>query len=166
MKFSDISDDKVLQLDGMDWAYFVLYNRGRLEKIKGTSFYEKYEGMGKNKDFVVGPIADDNMSRVINKFVNDEITDKALLKSISSIDYGIQYVAKTEYACSKIECVYEEELSPEVTIPLILENAKRRQAGLDAASDMLYEYRRKGRYFSEVLQKHINKNVTHKLFSR
>ena len=39
----------------------VAYNRGRMEKIKGTPFYKKYKETTENKDLVIGNIANDRM---------------------------------------------------------------------------------------------------------
>ena len=87
LKRSEMDRSDILHLEGMEWAYFILYNRGRLEPIKNTPFYRKYETMARKYDLIVGPIADDNMAMVIREFMNDRITDKALLESIQSINY-------------------------------------------------------------------------------
>lgn len=152
VRLSELPDSRILRLRDLDWAYFVLYNRGKLDSVKGTAFYKKYQTMGQDKDFIIGPIADDNMSRVIKEFVNNQITDKALLESLRSIDYGVQYVAKTSLACSLIDKVYESQMQEEETIPLILKSAERRREGLDAAEQMIWEYRRNGRYFAEIIK--------------
>jgi len=152
VKLSKVPKSKILTLKDLDWAYFVLYNRGKLESVKGTAFYKKYQKMGNDKDFIVGPIADDNMSRVIKQFVNDEITDKALLKSLSVINYGVQYVAKTPLACSLIERVSELQMTDDETIPLILKSAEYRLEGLNSAEQMLWKYRRKGKFFTEIIK--------------
>lgn len=111
-KLSQIPNDKILILNDMDWAYFVLYNRGKLENIKNTDFYKSIRNMQANKDVIIGPIADDNMNAVMRQFENGDITDKALLECIRCIDYGTQYVAKTQYACDCIDIQFQEELNP------------------------------------------------------
>ena len=35
----------------LEWAMLVAYHRGRMEKIKGTPFYNKYQDMAKDKDY-------------------------------------------------------------------------------------------------------------------
>ena len=163
---SKLPDRNILKLEGLDWAYYVLYNRGRLESVKGSSFYRKYAFLDSGRDFVVGPIADDNMSRVIKEFTDNRITDTALLESIRSIDYGVQYVAKTPMACECIEIVSAQQLSYEETIPLLLENAKKRQEGLDAAESMIRKYVGQGKYFQNILETHEREQQRGQSFSR
>lgn len=151
VRLSKLSNERILTIKDLDWAYFVLYNRGRLESVKGSSFYKKYQDMGKDKDFIIGPIADDNMSRVIKEFVNNQITDKALLESLRYIDYGIQYVAKTSVACSLIEKTYEYQMQDDETMPLLLKSIERRKEGSNAAEQMIWKYRRSGKYFAEII---------------
>ena len=50
-KLSNISDSKILTLADMDWAFYVLYNRGRLENIKNTPFYDKIVDMDKYEEY-------------------------------------------------------------------------------------------------------------------
>lgn len=152
VNLSKIDGSKILWLEGLDWAYFVLFNRGKLDSVKDSDFYKRYALMGEEKDFIIGPIADDNMSRVIGAFVKNRITDKALLESLRSIDYGVQYVAKTKEACSVISIKSEIALNESETIPLIIKNAERRQEGLDAAEKMIWKFRREGKYFAEILE--------------
>ena len=166
LKLSRIPESRILQLNGLDWAYFVLYNRCRLESINNTKFYQKYQTMEKQYDVIIGPIADDNMSRVIKDFVNCRITDKALLESISAIDYGIQYVAKSPLACMCIEKVSEIMLPDEVTIPLLIQNAQRRQEGLDVAEKMIRKYNRQGNLLNEILEHHQKDIIDSQSLSR
>lgn len=70
-----ISVDNLAVLDvpaDLEWAMIVAYHRGRMEKIKGTPFYSKYQEMTKNKDLVIGSIANDRMFFVIDNFFIDK----------------------------------------------------------------------------------------------
>ena len=50
----DLSDLRVLKVKpDLEWAMLVAYHRGRMEKINGTPFYEKYRDLAKNKDFFI-----------------------------------------------------------------------------------------------------------------
>ena len=150
--FTQIPSANILKLNGLDWAYFVLYNRGRLESVKRSNFYRKYAIMGEGKDFIVGPIADDNMARVIAAFTNNQITDKALLASLKSIDYGTQFVAKTSKACSVVKILSEKAMEDDEVFPLLAQNAELRQEGAFAAEQMIRKYRREGKFFDEILE--------------
>ena len=70
-KFYIVSVDmnELAQLDvppDIDWAMLVAFHRGKMEKIKDTSFYNKYRSMAENKDLVIGSIA--NVSCVWSQF--------------------------------------------------------------------------------------------------
>jgi len=60
---------------------------------------------------VVGYIANDRMFVVLDRFFNGEITDTALINSLSALKLGKQYVALTENACKSIQILKEQEIS-------------------------------------------------------
>lgn len=75
-----ISVDNLAVLDvpaDLEWAMIVAYHRGRMEKIKGTQIYCKYKEMTKDKNLVIGSIANDRMFFVIDNFFIGNITDAA-----------------------------------------------------------------------------------------
>lgn len=82
----------------LDWAMLVAYHRGRMDKVKETAFYQKYSQMDKNKDLIIGSIANDRMFYVLDNFFLGNITDTALVNSLSALKLGKQYVATTEKA--------------------------------------------------------------------
>lgn len=152
LDLSGLSTDRVLRLDGMEWAYFVLYNRGRLDSVKKSALYKQCARFASDKDIIIGPIADDAMNEVMNRFIHGDITDKAFLECIRGLDYGIQYVAKTEAACGCVTVLEEKELYGKELDDATLLAEKRRKEGRDLADVMQRRYRREGRYFDEILQ--------------
>ncbi len=149
--FEAIKKENILFLNDMDWAYFVLYNRGKLNAVKNTEFYDKLLHLGDNMDVITGPIADDAMNETMNRFIRSQITDKAFLESIRALDYGVQYVAKTEFACSRIKIISERELCGKELSDAERLSAFRRKEGRVAADEIQKKYRREGRYFDEIL---------------
>lgn len=67
----------------IDWAMLVAYHRGKMEKIDGTPFYNKYRDMTQDKDLIIGNIANDRMFFVIDNFFVGNVTDMALVNSLS-----------------------------------------------------------------------------------
>lgn len=135
----------------LDWAMIVAYHRGRMEKIKGTSFYNKYQDMAKNKDLVIGSIANDRMFYVIDNFFVGSITDAALINSLSALQLGKQYVAVTQKGCDaiRIECeVPISYLERRVMKDMAEEN---RAKGVSLANNICKNYRREGIFFDEIL---------------
>ncbi|MCC8014266.1 MAG: DUF3990 domain-containing protein [Eubacterium sp.] len=135
----------------IDWAMLVAYNRGKMEKIIGTSLYDKYRDMSANKDLIIGNIANDRMFYVIDNFFVGNITDSALINSLSALQLGKQYVAVTQKGCDAIRIEKEIELSylERLFVKDIAEENRTR--GISVANDICKKYRRDGRFFDEIL---------------
>lgn len=140
----------------MDWAMLVAYHRGRMETIKGTPFYNKYRDMAGNKDIIIGNIANDRMFYVIDNFFIGNITDAALINSLSALQLGKQYAAVSQKGCDAVR------IEAEVTISylerlFIKEVAEENRArGISLANDICKKHRREGMFFDEILDEAKN----------
>ena len=140
----------------IEWAMLVAYHRGRMEMIKGTPLYEKYRKMSENKDLVIGSIANDRMFYVIDNFFIGNVTDAALVGSLSALQLGKQYVAITQKGCDAVRVETEIELS-HLERMFIQEIAEaNRTKGVSMANDICRNYRREGLFFDEILEKAQN----------
>lgn len=155
LDIESIPEEKILELKDMEWAFFVLYNRGRLETVRGSEIYGHYSHLADNKDLIIGPIADDAMNEVMNSFIQGSITDKAFLECIRGLDYGYQYVAKTEDACSYIEILKKTALRGQELQRAVDISKQRREEGHTVAETMQKLYRREGRYLDELLNSFV-----------
>lgn len=135
----------------LDWAILVAYHRGRMEQIKGTSFYNKYSSIDTDKDLVIGSIANDRMFYVLDNFFTGSITDMALVNSLSALKLGKQYVATTEKACAAIRIEKELPISMMERKFLQDESDANRQKGITLANDICKNYRREGKFYDEIL---------------
>ena len=135
----------------LDWAMLVAFHRGRMDKIKGTAFYEKYSRIDAGKDLVIGSIANDRMFYVLDNFFMGNITDMALVNSLSALKLGKQYVATTEKACAAVRIEREIPLSMMERRFLQDESEANRQKGIALANDICKNYRREGNFFDEIL---------------
>ena len=135
----------------LDWAMLVAFHRGRMDKIKGTFFYEKYSRIDAGKDLVIGSIANDRMFYVLDNFFMGNITDMALVNSLSALKLGKQYVATTEKACAAVRIEREIPLSMMERRFLQDESDANRQKGIALANDICKNYRREGNFFDEIL---------------
>lgn len=135
----------------LDWAMLVALHRGRMDKIKGTGFYDKYSQIDTGKDLVIGSIANDRMFYVLDNFFMGNITDMALVNSLSALKLGKQYVATTERACAAVRIEKEIPLSMLERRFLQDESAENRQKGIHLANDICKNYRREGKFFDEIL---------------
>ena len=135
----------------LDWAMLVALHRGRMDKIKGTGFYDKYSQIDTGKDLVIGSIANDRIFYVLDNFFMENITDMALLNSLSALKLGKQYVATTQRACAAVRIEKEIPLSMFERRFLQDESAENRQKGIHLANDICKSYRREGKFFDEIL---------------
>lgn len=135
----------------IDWAMLVAYHRGKKEKIDGTPFYNKYRDMTQDKDLIIGNIANDRMFFVIDNFFVGNVTDMALVNSLSALQLGKQYVVISQKGCDAVRIEAEVELSylERLFIKEIAEENRAR--GISLANDICKNYRREGMYFDEIL---------------
>ncbi|MDE6883641.1 MAG: DUF3990 domain-containing protein [Lachnospiraceae bacterium] len=152
----DLSDLRILDVEaGLDWALLIAYHRGKMESIKHSEIYERYANLGKGCDMIIGYIANDRMFVVLDRFFNGEITDLALINSLSALKLGKQYVALTETACEKIKILEEKALTEENRVKLKQDSEANRFKGIAMADEICRRYRREGRFFDEIVTEGI-----------
>lgn len=149
-----ICTDQLVQLDvpaDIDWAMLVAYHRGRMEKINGTPFYNKYRDMASHKDLIIGSIANDRMFFVIDNFFIGNVTDAALINSLAALQLGKQYVAVSQKGCDAVRI--ESEVSFSYLERLFIKDVaeENRVRGISLANDICKNYRREGMFFDEIL---------------
>ena len=135
----------------IDWAMLVAYHRGKMEKIINTPFYNKYRDMTSNKDLIIGNIANDRMFFVIDNFFVGNVTDAALVNSLSALQLGKQYVAVSQKGCDAVRIEAEVELSYLERLFIKEVAEENRSRGISLANDICKNYRREGMYFDEIL---------------
>ena len=135
----------------IDWAMLVAYHRGRMEKAIGTPFYNKYQAMVAEKDLIIGNIANDRMFYVIDNFFIGNITDAALVNSLSALQLGKQYVAVTQKGCDAIRIECEVPLSHLERMYMKDISSENRAKGVSLANNICKNYRREGMFFDEIL---------------
>lgn len=149
----DLTGLKVLKVEmNLEWAMLIAYYRGYMDEVKGSEIYKKYERLADGYDVILGYIANDRMYRVMKSFFEKEITDVALIHSLSSLDLGRQYVCKTAKACDQLEIVDKKELTSLELAILRDKSIVRRQEGIDLTEEILLKYRREGKFFDEILR--------------
>ncbi|MBQ7474989.1 MAG: DUF3990 domain-containing protein [Clostridia bacterium] len=153
----DLTGLQVVEIPAdIDWAMLVAYHRGKMEKIAGTPFYEKYRNITLNKDLVIGSIANDRMFYVIDNFFIGNITDSALVNSLAALQLGKQYVAVSEKGCGAVRIEKEIEISwlERLFIKDVAE--ENRAKGISTANDICRNHRREGLFFDELLDRAKN----------
>ena len=149
-----VSVDKLAHIEvpaDIDWAMLVAYHRGKMEKINGTPFYNKYRAMTLNKGLIIGSIANDRMFFVIDNFFVGNVTDMALINSLSALQLGKQYVAVSQKGCDAVHIESEVELSYLERLFMKEVAEENRARGISLANDICKNYRREGMFFDEIL---------------
>ena len=136
----------------INWAMLVAYHRGKMEQIQGTLFYNKYRDLAEGKDLIIGSIADDRMFYVIDNFFIGNVTDKALVNSLSALQLGKQYVAVSQKGCDAVRVEQEVPLSYLERLFMRDVAAENRARGVSAANEICRNYRREGLFFDEILE--------------
>ncbi len=150
---AELSELKILNVEiGLAWALLIAYNRGKMESVKHTAIYEHFANLSRGCDMVIGYIANDRMFIVLDRFFNGEITDMALIHSLSALKPGRQYVALTKKACKKIKIIDEQEFNENDRDKLKQESTANRRKGIALADEICRKYRREGRFFDEILK--------------
>lgn len=140
----------------INWAMLVAYHRGKMEQIQGTSFYNKYRDMASGKDLMIGSIADDRMFYVIDNFFVGNVTDKALVSSLSALQLGKQYVAVTQKGCDAVRVEAEISLSYLERMFMRDVSEQNRARGVSLANEICKNHRREGLFFDEILEEAKN----------
>ncbi|MCR4579488.1 MAG: DUF3990 domain-containing protein [Treponema sp.] len=147
----DDSNLKTVELPlNLDWALFVAYNRGKIPE-SATKIISNTLSLINEVDIIKGYIANDRMYVVLDRFFDGEITDKALVESLSALKLGIQYVAITQKACNAIKIIDEKKFSTKERESLIIKSEENRQSGISLANEICKKFRREGRYFDEII---------------
>lgn len=153
----DLNKLSVLEVPAdINWAMLVAFHRGKMERIKDTLLYNKYREMMIGKDVIIGNIANDRMFYVIDNFFIGNITDAALVNSLSALQLGKQYVAISKKGCNAVRIEKEIEISHLERLFIKDVAESNRAKGISMANDICKNYRREGLFFDELLDRAKN----------
>lgn len=140
----------------MDWALYIAYNRRVIDFSTLPILREKYEHYNHSYDVIIGLIANDKMTQVLNRFYSGGLCDKAMLDALQRVKLGSQYVLKTQKACQPehIRIAEEKELTLAERKSLIVENEQRvlQMGGLLEQLQVRYRRAADVKYFDEILK--------------
>lgn len=149
----DLTGLRILDMEaGLEWALLIAYHRGKMEAVQHTAIYRRFANLSKDYDMVIGYVANDRMFVVLDRFFHGEITDVALIHSLSALKLGKQYVTLTEKSCRNIQILDEQKLTEHDRVQLKRESEANRSKGIAMAEEICRNYRREGRFFDEILK--------------
>ncbi len=152
-RLSEIPENKILVLSGEDWVYAILASRKKCPEFSELKLAKSWLKKLNHYDVVIGDIADDRMNMAIERFAEYALTDAGLTACLQYVNYGKQYVAKTDFACSKIDIIDEHKLSRQEIIEIKQYSAERRIEGQNIVSLMTRKHQRDGLYLNEIVEK-------------
>ncbi len=149
-------DNKNLKCEFFDvnqeWMLAVAYFRGKLKEYENNEIIKNIIEKVKNSDYVIAPIADNRMFRIIDRFIDGEITDEQCKHCLAATNLGNQYVFLTEKATSKIsilERCYIARAEREFYYKQKEEDVNDSDNKVKFA---LIKYKREGKYIEEILK--------------
>ncbi len=148
----DISNLSYVKYDvNREWMLTIAYFRGTLTKYQNHPLIKNLISKMENVDYVIAPIADNRMFRIIDSFINGEITDEQCKHCLAATNLGYQYVLLSEKAISNLkllECCY---LSNEERNHYRKMKIEDNRISEDKVKLARIQYRGKGLYIDELL---------------
>lgn len=135
-----------------DWMLTIAYFRGTLNEYKDSIVIKNLISRLEGVDYVVAPIADNKMFRIIDSFINGEITDQQCKHCLAATNLGFQYVLLNDNAISRLktlECCYLSNEERNHYRKIKLEDNK---ISYDKVKLARIQYRGKGLYIDEILK--------------
>ena len=135
-----------------DWMLTIAYFRGTLNEYKDSIVIKNLISRLEGVDYVVAPIADNKMFRIIDSFINGEITDEQCKHCLAATNLGFQYVLLNDNAISRLkmlECCYLSNEERNHYRKIKLEDNKISDDKVKLAR---IQYRGKGLYIDEILK--------------
>ena len=134
-----------------DWMLTIAYYRGALDEYKDHPLIRKLVEGSKDCDYIIAPIADNRMFRIINSFIEGEITDEQCKHCLAATNLGNQYVLTGDKATRRLK-ILERCYIPEIERDYYLnQRTEESKLGADKVKLARINYRGKGQYIDEIL---------------
>lgn len=134
-----------------NWMLAIAYFRGRLEKFKDSKIIRKIISEIESADLIYAPIADNRMFRIIDRFIDGEITDEQCKHCLAATNLGNQYVFLTEKAINQLNILERCYISkPERDFYINQKEIEMQDADNKVRYAMI-KYKNEGKYIEEIL---------------
>lgn len=134
-----------------EWMLTIAYFRGRLNEHKNHPIVKSLIQKLKSVDYIVAPIADNRMFRIIDSFIEGEITDKQCIHCLAATNLGFQYVFKTERALKQVKIVERCYLCNKEKENYQIKRFNDNKIGDSKIKMARRQYRGQGVYIDEIL---------------
>lgn len=157
-RLSEIPEDRILKLDSqsdddmMKWLYIVLANRRLCKEFNELKLAKRIMDELEQYDVIIGTIADGSIKNAVKSFARCKLTDNGLLACLSYADYGQQYVAKTEFACSKIDILHEHNITQSDRNSARQYESRQKAVRKGLIREIKKQYKNDGSYIDEIVE--------------
>ena len=134
-----------------EWMLTIAYFRGTLTKYQNHPIIKNLISKMENVDYVIAPIADNRMFRIIDSFISGEITDEQCKHCLAATNLGYQYVLLSEKAVSNLKLLERCYLSNEERNHYRKMRIEDNRISEDKVKLARIQYRGKGLYIDELL---------------
>lgn len=135
-----------------EWMITIAYYRGALEQYKNHPIIRKIINASRNCDYIVAPIADNRMFKIIDSFIQGEITDEQCKHCLAATNLGKQYVFLNKKATSKLKMIERVYLANHEKNYYKEIRSTDSKLGSDKVKLARIQYRGKGKYIDEILK--------------
>ena len=134
-----------------EWMLAVAYFRGTLEKYKNHPKIQNIVNKVKSADYVVAPIADNRMFRIIDQFIEGLITDEQCQHCLASTHLGKQYAFLTTKATSQIKILDRCFISSKERKEKQKIKEHDGELSENKVKEAMRRFRNKGKYIEDIL---------------
>ena len=134
-----------------EWMMTIAYYRGALDKYKNHSLIKKIIKNSRDCDYIIAPIADNRMFKIIDSFIQGEITDEQCKHCLAATNLGKQYVFVSDLAISQLNIVEHVYLADKEKKYYKEMRNSDSKLGEDKVKLARIQYRGKGKYIDEIL---------------
>ena len=134
-----------------DWMLTVAYFRGGLNEYENHPYVRKLAKDARDSDYIIAPIADNRMFKIIDSFIGGEITEEQCKHCLAATNLGKQYVFLTEKSVSKLKIVDRCYISDNERKSYLDLRTQESKLGDDKVKLARIQYRGKGKYIDEII---------------
>lgn len=149
----DNNNLKKLEFDiSTEWMIAILYFRGRLEKYKNHPLIVNLLKKIDQYDYIVAPIADNDMYQILNQFSDQLITDEQCKHALAASNLGKQIVFFKKESLKRLTNIKRFYICRSERLKTADESSKRKASAKLKADLAIIEYRRKGCFIDELFK--------------
>jgi len=134
-----------------EWMMTIAYYRGALEKYKEHEYVKSIIEKSRDCDYIIAPIADNRMFKILDSFIEGEITYEQCKHCLAATNLGNQFVFITDKAVSQLTILERAYLAGNEKDYYKEIRSLDSKLGDDKVKLARIQYRGKGKYIDEIL---------------